>query len=71
MGGLSRRGARGCGKGLKIDIFALMTHTGTAAVSLISSTLERPLLASTPLETFNFQVNMLIVDDNRETFYGK
>jgi len=61
MGGLSRRGARGCGKGLKIDIFALMTHTGTAA--LISSTLERPLLASTPLETFNFQVNMLIVDD--------
>ena len=66
MGGLSRRGARGCGKGLKIDIFALMTHTGTAAVSLISSTLERPLL--TPLETFNFQVNMLIVDDKPGDF---
>ena len=64
MGGLSRRGARGCGKGLKIDIFALMTHTGTVAVSLMSSALERPLF-------FNFQVNMLIVDDNWETFDGK
>ena len=34
MGGLSRRGARGCGKGLKIDIFALMTHTGTNELNL-------------------------------------